>query len=349
LIAHDYYPFCVAIYLNYGGPCTSCDANRLTDCLKNNPRHRFFNGVTAEDWLALRQAFVRTLLEQALPIVTPSRFVAQRWQTLMPALPASRFRLVEHGIDMPAPVAYVPPQEELRVLVLSRMYPEKGSELIRQILPDISGFARLILLGCGDEAGDLTRHPGVTAVPHYSHDELPALIAQLRPHMGMQLSTFPETFCYTLSEMWHFGLPVLATRIGSLEERVREGETGFLVDAEPSAIVSRLRELATQLERLARLRARLLETPSRTLEAMLEDYRELLGDHEQHLISSSTRPCPPRVSLQPVSPASTVTRRDALYVDPQFTWKQAALAFVQYTRRKAAHSSRLPHWFRRWL
>ena len=38
------------------------------------------------------------------------------------------------------------------------------------------------------------------------------------------LSVVPETFSYTLSEMQQLDIPVIATRVGSLEERITDGE-----------------------------------------------------------------------------------------------------------------------------
>jgi glycosyltransferase involved in cell wall biosynthesis len=53
-----------------------------------------------------------------------------------------------------------------------------------------------------------------------------------------------EAFGMVAAEAAHFGVPVIATRLGALSEIVQDGETGFLVDTEsPSQLASKLRLL----------------------------------------------------------------------------------------------------------
>ena len=59
---------------------------------------------------------------------------------------------------------------------------------------------------------------------------LPALVARIAPDAALLLPTVAETFSYTLSELRSLGVPVIATRVGALAERIRDGIDGFLVD-----------------------------------------------------------------------------------------------------------------------
>jgi glycosyltransferase involved in cell wall biosynthesis len=66
-------------------------------------------------------------------------------------------------------------------------------------------------------------------------------------------SRFAEPFGLTVAEAGLRSIPVIATRRGGLPEVVRDGETGFLVDAEaPQQLAERIRQLA--VDRLLRRR-----------------------------------------------------------------------------------------------
>lgn len=344
VVAHDLFPFCVAIFGHFDGECTGCSSERLSQCIESNPGHRFFEGVKAQDWTALRRAFSSVVNQRQIPVIAPSRSAAKRWTTLMPELDRARISVIPHGIKLPPAVAFDPPTEgPLRLLKLGRLSVEKGGDLLKPALTELSGFAHITLLGCGEDALRFKQMPGVTAIAHFNREDLPALIAQARPHLGLQLSTVAETFSYTLTEMWHCGVPVLACRIGSLAERIEEGVNGFLVEPTREQLLTRLKELAGRRDDLATIRRNLLGSPQRTSTDMVDDYVRLLpalgGDvvHRPPRQIPSAAPKAADVIAQPVR---------TLSVDPQVRYMEAFRAFVRYTLTKAAHSPRLPSFLR---
>ena len=92
------------------------------------------------------------------------------------------------------------------------------------------------------------------------------LVAALRPHGALLLSTVPETWSYTLSEVRALGLAPVATRVGSFAERIAHEHDGVLFDPDPDSLVDCLLALAENPERLAGLAA--AAAPERSLEAM---------------------------------------------------------------------------------
>lgn len=345
VVAHDLFPFCVAIFGHFDGECTRCDAGRLAQCIERNPGHRFFEGVRAGDWEALRRAFLDEVNGRRIPLVAPSRSTAQRWTTLMPELDRARISVIPHGIALPPAVDFDPPADgPLRLLKVGRLSAEKGGELLKPMLTELTRFAHITLLGCGDDAMRFAHLPGVTAIAHFNREDLPALIAEIRPHLGLQLSTVAETFSYTLTEMWHCGVPVLGCRLGSLAERIEEGVNGFLVEPTREALRARVEELAARRDDLARVRRRLLQTRQRTTAEMVEDYFRLLpalvGDAPPPAagqeVPAAEAPAPAAAPAAAAAPVRTLS------VDPQVRYAEALRAFVRYTLGKAAHSPRLP-------
>jgi glycosyltransferase involved in cell wall biosynthesis len=343
-VAHDLYPFCVAIFGHFDGECMRCGADRLAQCIERNAGHRFFDGVRAGDWEALRHAFLDEVNTRRIPLVAPSQSTAQRWATLMPELDRARISVIPHGIALPPAVDFDTPEGgPLRLLKVGRLSAEKGGELLKPMLTELTRFAHITLLGCGEDAIRFAHLPGVTAIAHFNRQELPALIAEIRPHLGLQLSTVAETFSYTLTEMWHCGVPVLACRLGSLAERVEEGVNGFLIEPTREALYARVKELAARRDDLARMRRRLLQTRQRTTAEMVEDYFRLLPA----LVGDAPPPAVDQEREPPTAlPAMAAAPVRILSVDPQVRYMEALRAFARYTLGKAAHSPRLPSFLR---
>ena len=84
--------------------------------------------------------------------------------------------------------------------------------------------------------------------------DLPALMQSLAPHAAALLSVVPETFSYTLSEMKQMGIPVIATKVGSLAERIEDGKDGWLIEPSADALVARVKELAAERSALSAVR-----------------------------------------------------------------------------------------------
>ncbi|MFO1199752.1 MAG: glycosyltransferase [Burkholderiaceae bacterium] len=348
IVAHDHYPFCVAIFAYFDGECRRCDGTRLRACLAGNAGHRFFRGIDAGDWVALRTAFVDAVLEHDAALVAPSPSVGERWRSLMPALERARWSVIPHGARLPDAVPFEPPADgPLRLLVIGRLSAEKGGALLDALLPELARFAEVTLLGCGEDAARFSRRPGVSAVDAFERDALPGLIARARPHLGLQLSIVPETFSYTLTEFWHCGVPVLACRVGSLADRIRDGENGFLVEPDAGAILARLRTIDARRAELAPMRVALRAIVPRSREAMVAEYDALLPPPSTRAERGAAIDV-----AGPVATASPATGRIGLgpiSIDPQVRYRQVAHAFWRYTLHKATHSPRLPLTLRRAL
>ena len=334
LVAHDHYPFCVALYAYFDGVCEACDGDRLRRCLADNPYHAYFHGTDAEDWEALRRCFVATVRASPLMIVAPGRSVLERWRSQMPGLAGVPGRVVPHGVDLPAsdPLAGSD-GDRLRVALLGSLSAAKGLALLEETLADLAQVADVFLLGCGEPGRRFEGRRGVTVIRRYARGELAGHLAAIRPHLGLLLSTVPETYSYTLSELWHFGIPVLATRVGSFLDRIEEGRNGFLFDPRGDALLAAVRAIDGDRGRLAAVREGLRHQAGRDLGAMTRDYHALLPLPAGRPAARSTLRAPARLA-------------GVVHVSPTATYAEALGAFVRYTLAKLQASPRLPAWLR---
>jgi len=137
-------------------------------------------------------------------------------------------------------------------------------------------FADLHLVGCG-EYGREFKDSGIAVTPAYELDEMPAIMRSIQPDLGLLLSAVPETFSYTLQELFELAIPPVATQVGSFADRIADGVNGFLVELLPSAVVDRLRKLAADRAPLDCVHRYLKANPPRRVNAMLADYEALMN------------------------------------------------------------------------
>jgi GT2 family glycosyltransferase/glycosyltransferase involved in cell wall biosynthesis len=203
---------------------------------------------------------VEHVLRTADRRIACSRDLAWRASRLLPGYPILPVRPPEPG----APHKVVPTlpilraDEPLRVLVLGRIAPHKGLGVIREVarIADAKSFPIEIM--CLGEPqvppSDLPASPRVRILGHYDVDALKTVVPPLRPHLAWLPFVWPETHSFVLSEAMALGLPVLATGIGAVPERVEGRPATWLLPLDQASPQNFFR----WFERLARER---LATP----------------------------------------------------------------------------------------
>jgi glycosyltransferase involved in cell wall biosynthesis len=281
VVMHDLYPACQAINPRFRGlTCQRCTREELSTCREENPLNRTFVLVPADDWMALRKAFVDRLLRARPALAVPSRWVAQTLKALEPRLQGLPMRVIGHGIDERPPRLPYPPRlasERLRLAVVGRMSPAKGPDLLAAAAAGLAPYADVWLVGEGKASAELARQCGWRHVGGYTPETLGTVLAQVAPHAALLPSVVPETFGYALSELLNLGVVPLATQLGSFAERIRHGHNGFLFEPDPHHLAALVRTLHDEPERLADVAARLAQrAPEPTTGTMVAAYRPWL-------------------------------------------------------------------------
>lgn len=255
-----------------------------------------FQNISAEDWERVQVLYADAA--RHVQLVAPSIAARDLLTGLVPELEPEMITVIPHGLpghlQARKPLPSVSrkgsgDEPRLRILIPGRVQSGKGAALLQAALPELRKLAHITLLGTGKGGEQFFGHSGVNVVVQYDQDELTGLINLLQPDLALLPSVVPETFSYTLSEMWALGVPVLATRVGSFAERIREGETGWLCEPDPAALVDAVKSLAGDRAAIHSVGERLRKEPVFDLETMAAAYNEL---------------CPPRL-LEPHRPASS--------------------------------------------
>ncbi|HEY0181021.1 MAG TPA: glycosyltransferase [Dokdonella sp.] len=260
-VVHDHYPLWPVLHRDFGDPALRFDEPQRAADLRASGGDAEFAERDVRHWRRLRDDTVAALRAARATLLAPTRSALANHLRLAPELVALRSAVVPHGFaawPADAPRAAAPPaRERLRLLVPGRVRRGKGAELLAAALPGLRERAELFLLGAGADARALFGERGVHVLLDYRRDELPRLVAALRPDAALLLPTVAETFSYTLSEMRSLGVPVVATRVGALAERIDDGVDGFLVEPSADAVVARVAALAAEPAALAAVRDRL--------------------------------------------------------------------------------------------
>ncbi|TDR43115.1 GT2 family glycosyltransferase [Tahibacter aquaticus] len=279
VVTHDCYPLWPLLHRDFGDAALPFDAAQLHSDLAAADAEFEFACREPRYWQALRDGYVRAVVDSGATLAAPSRSALANVLRLAPEFGALRQQVIAHGLGQwpqPPAASEPPPRQRLRLLVPGRVRRGKGAELLHAMLPGLREHAELILLGAGAEGEHFFGQRDVHVLLNYAHADLPRLVATLQPDAALILPTVAETFSYTLSECWSLGLPPIATRVGALAERIEDGETGFLAKPDAAALLARIAAIAAAPQQLQRVRARLRTHAPRTLAQMSADYAALL-------------------------------------------------------------------------
>ena len=280
VVCHDFYPVCQAINPQFGKTCERCTLDDLRTCAKSNPLNSIFVDQTSDDWHAMRSLYVDRLLEREIELVVPSPSVKTTLQQLAPKMQKLKFHLVPHGIDLDVdklPIASRTATEPLRLVVLGRLSVHKGTELLRAAAEALRPIAQITLVGGGGNGVKLAQACGWHCIEKFESAELAEILGRLAPHAGILASVIPETFSYTLSELNGLGVPSLATALGSFNDRIVDGENGFLFPPTAEGLIALVTRLHAEPQLLASVAETLCKISThRSIAEMVADYHAIL-------------------------------------------------------------------------
>ena len=237
IYVHDYQWFCPRVVLvdqtrQYCGEpglryCQLCvRANTIFDFAGEEPQIR----TALPDWIEANAV----LLREARAVIAPSRDAGARI--------AARFGLANLRV-----VAHPEPlrtgritrggdgDAEMRIAVVGGISVQKGADVLRDLgaAIDQQGAAlRIEVIGEVEDPAVFADIDSVRITGRYKPADLPGLLARFDPHMVFFPAVWPETWSFTLSEVWACGYAVAAFDIGAIAERIRATGAGMILPFE---------------------------------------------------------------------------------------------------------------------
>jgi len=183
------------------------------------------------------------------------------------------------------------------LLCVARLDPVKGVDVLLEAAAQVSPPTTFVVAGEGDERTallELRKRLGLDERVEFRSIPWDVRVADLMwAFDGFVLPSRIEGFPVTIVEAMLAGLPVVATRVGSVDEAVVDGVTGWIVPPEdPAAFATAVEELVADPDRARRRgvagreRAEERFTMDRTVEEYLRLYRRLLGAERWSTLTS---------------------------------------------------------------
>jgi O-antigen biosynthesis protein len=322
-VLHDYYPAWPVLEQD---PLQFDDGDRidLERALASSRDSLLFERGDPGFWRELARQWLTATREHAVSLIAPTGQVRQRWCRLM-GEDLKDIDIVPHGFegwsDPPTIEPASRPDGRLNLVVVGRLSPGKGLGLLERALPKLRRVAHVTLVGCGHHGMRLFGQPGVDILLDFRREELPDLLATLRPQAALFLSTVAETWNYVLSETRSLGLVPIATRTGSFIERIDHGHDGLLFEPDDESLLACLEELYEQPERLAAMAGHLpTETTLAEAIAACDQHTGALPGHWPEPSIATDRTLQPMARDSELADSLSEQRRlaernEALYAD----------------------------------
>ena len=278
-ILHDHFPLWPLLSI-HPGPYLRTDAPvNLERALLENTAGAEFKDKNAQGWTDIRHAYLQVMEEFGVKIAAPGQSVLDLQNSLAPGIDTIEQTIIEHGFPVMDDLQAISPRTRQdgrkRLLVLGRMQPGKGQQLLLEALTGLVKRVQVYLVGTGKAGEAFFGVSGVDVILDYQRDELAALLKEIGPDFAALLSVVPETFSFTLSELQQLNIPTIATRVGSFPGRIEHEKTGWLIDTDPHALTDLIINLCASPKKIEAVRKNLPGIKSQTLENMLLAYNKL--------------------------------------------------------------------------
>jgi len=254
--AHDFLCVCPSFNMINRDTCGNCrcdDSRAAETCLQTQCEN--LNIAAPSDLLTWRhehRAAYARLFAHTQRVLTPSTFAADRIAEFHPEA-REKLHAIPHGYDTPSSIteSAVPAADDpIRIAIFGRMAdPAKGTDTYLYLIDQASAEPiEWHLYGEVDAHGfrrrlDALKQPDRIVIHgNYVQADICGMLQRDGIDLALILPRCDETFCFTLSEAWLAGVPVIASRRGALVERCERSGAGILVDDDEVAL-SQLRKL----------------------------------------------------------------------------------------------------------
>ena len=175
--------------------------------------------------------------------------------------------------------------EKLNIACLGGITEEKGSSLISEAILHTDQTVNWFVCGLSNDSrlnNQTSENFYITGA--YKRHQLERLLKQYQIDVICLPSICLETFSYTLSEAWLFGIPVIVLDLGALSDRMRQNEGGWILpsDTQGTELAKFVNDLAQHPEELAKKKESTRNIHVKTKKDMVEEYQGLY----QKLIST---------------------------------------------------------------
>ncbi|MFT5139872.1 MAG: GT2 family glycosyltransferase/glycosyltransferase involved in cell wall biosynthesis [Lysobacterales bacterium] len=280
-VLHDHFPLWPFLSANPHSYANADGTPDISTAMEDRALLKEFSDRNAGSWQEVRNKYLDAITQSQVRVAAPGQSVIDLQRLLDPRWKNVDIELIPHGFPPFATQATVVPEprkdKRLRIVILGRIQPGKGQNLLLEALPLLRDDAQIYLLGTGKNGESFFGISGVNVIIDYQRDELPELLSEISPDAAALLSIVPETFSYTLSELQYLGIPSIATNLGSFSGRIEQGKTGWLIDPSAIELAKLVGSLSKNRSELEKVRKNLSKHKAIEPSEMVNAYNSLCG------------------------------------------------------------------------
>ncbi len=208
-----------------------------------------------------RERRLQHILDGARLLIAPTQFTADIYQKM--GLSEAKIRVVPHGINVPDELPpRIPADSKLRIAYIGGLSWQKGVHILIDAVNQLpTADIKLSIIGDTTAFPDYVaqlkqqvRHPGISFNGRIPPTELWTTLGQV--DLVIVPSLWYETASLIIQEAFAAGVPVVASQIGALQERMEDGVNGrFFPPGNAAALHDLLAEFLTDKSILENLRA----------------------------------------------------------------------------------------------
>lgn len=284
---HDYFGLCEQVtLLNYKQEF--CNIPGSEEC------GRCANALwgTNYDAITTRRDIYQRLVDSCEMVIAPSNTALMLFRRAI-SIPDAKVRVIPHptvmqkyrnAISDPFRQEVLVPQTvpsmavqakirdaQLRVGFIGYNAPQKGTALLREITKACAQDP-ILFVSIGEIGTSASEHANILSTGRYNRLDVVDLIKANNIDVIIVGSIWPETFCYTVTEAWMAGVPVITGPIGAQAERVRATGAGLsLPDLKVETFTQTLRFLAHDHAQLHELKLAATSVPITSKYAIYQD------------------------------------------------------------------------------
>lgn len=219
---HDFYSVCPIINKMYCNKeyCCNPSIDKCKECLLKTYK---YNQMTIIEW---RNRF-KKIFDCSYKIIAPTKSCKDE---ILMTYPNTKIDIIEHGVDLKKTKEYPVLDNTIDVAFLGAIGVIKGSNILNNIIKKKYKNINFHLFGTYDKVLSKKEKKRINYHGQYKREELPELLKENNIKLVCLLSTCPETYSYTLTEAIANGIPVLASNLGALKERVEKDNLGWTID-----------------------------------------------------------------------------------------------------------------------
>jgi glycosyltransferase involved in cell wall biosynthesis len=284
---HDYWFFCANSQLirpdrrPCDGPSTGC--RNCVDCATERADLQWmksFRPLVALPF-AYRNHYLRKLADEVDLFIAPSDFL--RDQYIRHGFPADRIIILENGLDecklaLPSATPLPDPPVRPHFGFLGSLAWQKGVHILIEAFNQLGEEASLTIYGSEQlfpdyvaQLKDLARHPNIRFAGILPPQQVGAALRQM--DCLVVPSLWYENSPLVIQEAYGVGVPVVASRLGAMPEKVQDGRAGRLFEAgNVDDLTAVLRDLTAYPRRLTQMAEQIIPAPG-------------MAEHAAHLLS----------------------------------------------------------------